>query len=130
MQLSYIYIVTNKYRTTFYVGVTSNLLNRITEHQNGTGSVFTKKYNLKDLIYFEEFTDINQAIAREKQIKNWRKDWKLNLIKETNPKLETIILQNSENLKQVQIDERKENFTTNRHAEFISASHKVKEIKR
>ncbi len=92
MQLSYIYIVTNKYRTTFYVGVTSNLLNRITEHQNGTGSVFTKKYNLKDLIYFEEFTDINQAIAREKQIKNWRKDWKLNLIKETNPKLETIIL--------------------------------------
>ncbi|WP_336128348.1 hypothetical protein [Mesoflavibacter sp. CH_XMU1422-2] len=44
------------------------------------GSEFTKKYNLKDLIYFEKFSNINQAISREKQLKNWRKDWKLNLI--------------------------------------------------
>ncbi len=90
MKLSYTYIVTNKYRTTFYVGVTSDLNKRIIEHANGIGSEFTKKYNLKYIIYFEEFTDINQAIAREKQIKNWRKDWKLNLIKAKNPTLETL----------------------------------------
>ena len=92
MKTSYTYIITNKYRTTFYVGVTADLNKRITEHQNGTGSVFTKKYNLKDLIYYEIFTDINQAIAREKQIKNWKKEWKLNLIKEQNPTLKTLIM--------------------------------------
>jgi len=92
MKSSYIYILTNKYRTTFYVGVTADLNKRITEHQNEIGSVFTKKYNLKYLIYFEEFNDINQALAREKQIKNWRKDWKINLIKEKNPNLETLII--------------------------------------
>ena len=84
--------MTNKYRTTFYIGVTSNLQKRILEHIEGVGSVFTKKYNLNDLIYFEEFTDINQAIAREKQLKNWNKEWKLNLIKQVNPKLETLNL--------------------------------------
>ena len=78
--------MTNKYRTTLYVGVTSSLNKRVIEHQNGMGSEFTKKYNLKDLIYYEEFSNINQAIATEKQIKNW----KLNLIKETNPNLETL----------------------------------------
>ncbi|WP_323789429.1 GIY-YIG nuclease family protein [Psychroserpens sp.] len=92
MKLSYIYIMTNTYRTTFYVGVTASLNKRVIEHQNELGSEFTKKYNLKDLIYFEEFSDINQAIAREKQIKNWKKDWKLNLIKVINPNLETLIL--------------------------------------
>ena len=90
MKSSYIYILTNKYRTTLYIGVTSNLVIRITEHQNGIGSEFTKKYNIKDLIYFEKYNDINQAIAREKQLKNWKRDWKLNLIKEQNPNLETL----------------------------------------
>ena len=90
MKFSFVYILTNKYRTTFYVGVTGDLKKRIAEHQNEIGSSFTKKYNLKDLIYFEEFTDINQAINREKQLKNWHKDWKLNLIKDKNPKLETL----------------------------------------
>jgi len=84
--------MTNKYRTTFYVGVTNDLHKRIVEHQNGIGSEFTRKYNLKDLIYFEKFTDINQAIAREKQLKNWQKDWKLNLIKKSNPTLKTLII--------------------------------------
>ena len=84
--------MTNKYRTTFYVGVTNDLHKRIVEHQNGMGSEFTKKYNLKDLIYFEKFTDINQAIAREKQLKNWHKDWKINLIKKSNPTLKTLII--------------------------------------
>ncbi|WP_336070742.1 GIY-YIG nuclease family protein [Mesoflavibacter sp. CH_XMU1404-2] len=92
MKSSYTYIMTNKYRTTFYIGVTNDLHKRIVEHQNGIGSEFTRKYNLKDLIYFEKFTDINQAIAREKQLKNWHKDWKLNLIKKSNPTLKTLII--------------------------------------
>jgi putative endonuclease len=84
--------MTNSYRTTFYIGVTTNLLKRITEHADGTGSKFTEKYNLKDLIYFEKFTDVNQAIDRENQLKNWHKEWKLNLIREKNPKLETLTI--------------------------------------
>lgn len=65
--------MTNIYRTTFYIGVTSDLYKRVTKYQNGIGSEFTKKYNLKDLVYVEEFSDINQVIAREKQIKTERK---------------------------------------------------------
>ena len=90
MQLSYVYIMTNSYRTTFYIGVTSDLSKRVIEHHEGVGSKFTSTYNLKDLVYFEEFTDIDQAISREKQLKNWHKEWKLNLIKTINPKLETL----------------------------------------
>lgn len=82
--------MTNKYRTTFYIGVTSNLKKRIVEHYDGVGSKFTTKYQLTDLVYFETFSDINQAIAREKQLKNWNHDWKVNLIKELNPTLETL----------------------------------------
>ncbi|MEO9510779.1 MAG: GIY-YIG nuclease family protein [Flavobacteriaceae bacterium] len=92
MKSSFVYILSNKYRTTFYIGVTADLHKRIFQHANGSGSVFTKKYNLKDLIYFEEFSNINQAIRREKQLKNWKKEWKINLIKEKNPLLSTLIL--------------------------------------
>jgi len=90
MKLSFVYIMTNKYRTTFYIGVTSNLEGRIFQHALGEGSAFTKKYSLVDLIHFEKFTDINQAILREKQLKNWHHHWKINLIKEKNPNLETL----------------------------------------
>ena len=66
------------------------MLKRVSEHASGQRSQFTKKYDLKFLVYYEEFTEINQAIAREKQLKNWKKEWKINLIKELNPTLETI----------------------------------------
>ena len=92
MKSSFVYILTNTYRTTFYVGVTSDLKKRITEHVEGFGSAFTKKYNLKDLIFFEEFTDMNRAIEREKQLKNWHREWKPNLIRELNPTLSTLII--------------------------------------
>ncbi len=85
MKKSYIYILTNVTNSVLYIGVTSDLLKRITEHKNSIGSIFTKKYNLKYLIYFEEFSSIDQAIQREKQLKNWRKEWKWKLIKELNP---------------------------------------------
>ncbi|WP_052143691.1 GIY-YIG nuclease family protein [Wocania ichthyoenteri] len=74
MKSSYAYILTNKYRTTFYIGVTANLSNRLEKHYDGTASKFTEKYNIKDLIYFEIFSNIEQAIAREKQLKNWHKE--------------------------------------------------------
>ena len=82
--------MTNKYRTTFYIGMTNDLRRRIAEHNESKGSFFTQKYNLNDLIYYEEFTDVNQAIAREKQLKNWKKEWKLNLVREINPNLKTL----------------------------------------
>ena len=90
MKQSFVYILTNTYRTTFYIGITSNLEKRILEHKQGIGSAFTKKYNLLDLIYFEKFSDIHQAISREKQLKNWHKEWKINLIKKVNPTLKTL----------------------------------------
>ncbi|NQY27945.1 MAG: GIY-YIG nuclease family protein [Flavobacteriaceae bacterium] len=90
MKISFIYILTNKYRTTFYIGVTNDLSKRLVEHAEDLGLVFTKKYQTIDLIYYEEFSDIKQAITREKQLKNWHKEWKLNLIKELNPTLETL----------------------------------------
>jgi putative endonuclease len=82
--------MTNKYRTTFYIGVTANLKERLMQHSSGIGAEFTKKYNLTDLVYYEEFLDINQAIYREKQLKNWKRNWKVDLIKKINPTLETI----------------------------------------
>ena len=87
MKESYTYILSNKNKTVLYVGVTSNLIQRIEEHKNGMGSDFTKKYNLNELLWFETFSDINQAIKREKQLKNWKKDWKWELIKEHNSEL-------------------------------------------
>jgi len=87
MKSGYIYIMSNKNRTTFYVGVTSDFDRRITEHKENIGSAFCKKYNLTDLVYFEEFDDINSAIQREKQVKNWKREWKLNLIKSLNPEM-------------------------------------------
>lgn len=90
MKLSYVYILTNKYRTTFYIGVTGNLNKRIEQHKNNIGAKFPSKYNMHDLIYYEEFNDVNQAIKREKQLKNWHHNWKINLIKEKNPKLQTL----------------------------------------
>ena len=90
MKIYYVYILTNKYRTVFYIGVTNNLAKRIEAHKEGVGSAFTQKYNVKSLIFFEEFTSISQAILREKQLKNWKREWKINLIKSKNPNLEDI----------------------------------------
>ena len=90
MKIYYVYILSNKYRTTFYIGVANNLYKRILGHNENRGSIFTQKYNLKSLIYYEEFTSIKEAIAREKQLKNWKREWKINLIKEVNPTLKDL----------------------------------------
>lgn len=82
--------MSNKNRTTLYIGVTSNLERRMMEHKSGLGSTFTKRYNLHDLLYYEPITGMQNAIDREKQLKNWHKDWKWNLIKADNPDLKDL----------------------------------------
>ncbi len=82
--------MSNPARTVLYIGVTADLPKRIIQHKNGTGSAFTAKYNVVDLVYFEEFTAIEQAIARETQLKNWHREWKYNLIKSLNPELKDL----------------------------------------
>ena len=81
----YIYIMSNKNNSTFYVGITNSIVKRTFEHKVGLIDGFTKKYKVGKLVYLEEFNDIKEAIAREKQLKNWHREWKLNLIKKVNP---------------------------------------------
>lgn len=85
----FVYIMSNKNRTTFYVGVTNNIERRVREHRSGS-SKFTGRYNLTHLVYFEKITDIVKAIEREKQLKRWHREWKINLIKFMNPDLEDL----------------------------------------
>ncbi len=80
----YIYILTNKSKT-LYVGVTNNLERRVFEHKNKLFEGFTQIYNISKLVYFEQTNDISSAIAREKQIKSWRREKKINLIELVNP---------------------------------------------
>ena len=86
----YVYIMSNTGLTTIYIGVTNNLVRRVLQHKLGKSSKFTKKYKVNRLIYFEEFEDVNIAITREKQLKNWHRDWKWNLIKSVNPGLKDL----------------------------------------
>jgi putative endonuclease len=87
MSQSYVYIMSNKWLTTLYIGVTNNIERRVLEHKLGEGSKFTEKYKLDRLIYFEYGESIMDAIVREKQLKSWRREWKWDLIKQMNPEL-------------------------------------------
>lgn len=81
-----VYIMASKRNGTLYVGVTSNLKKRIWEHKEGVVDGFSKKHNLKSLVYFELIDEMSEAILREKRIKKWNRKWKLNLIEKINPK--------------------------------------------
>ena len=81
-----LYIVTNKYKTVVYVGVTNDIERRIYEHEKGINVGFTKRYNCHYLVYYEHFTDINHAIDREREIKKWRREKKNKLISSKNPR--------------------------------------------
>ncbi|MFC3440517.1 GIY-YIG nuclease family protein [Sphingobium rhizovicinum] len=81
----YTYIMTNKARGVLYIGVTADLAARIEQHRRGTGSAFCKKYGLTRLVLAEVHDDITLAIAREKALKAWKRDWKIRLIEESNP---------------------------------------------
>ncbi|MBC3758780.1 GIY-YIG nuclease family protein [Hyunsoonleella sp. SJ7] len=85
MHKSYVYFLTNKNNTVIYIGVTSNLEKRIYQHKTKALKGFTAKYNCDKLVYFETFSDINDAIAREKQLKSGNRKRKENLINKDNP---------------------------------------------
>ena len=81
----FVYILASKRNGTLYVGVTGNLAARVGEHRDDLLEGFTKKYGVHQLVWFEEFADVHDAIAREKRIKKWRRAWKLELIEKMNP---------------------------------------------
>ena len=85
-----IYIITNKKYGTLYIGVTSSLVKRVYEHKNKLVDGFSKKYNLSKLVYYELFENMESAIIREKRLKKWNREWKLELIDNFNPNWEDL----------------------------------------
>ena len=86
----YVYIMANNYRSVYYIGVTSNLFNRVYEHKNFEKPGFTSKYKCIELVWFECFSTIGEAIIKEKQLKKWNRSWKENLIRKMNPRMEDL----------------------------------------
>ena len=86
----YTYILASKPNGTLYVGVTNNLIKRVYEHKNDFVEGFTKKYSVHTLVYYEVFDNITNAISREKTLKNYKSQWKINLIEEHNPNWENL----------------------------------------
>ena len=84
MKKGYVYILANEKNGTLYVGVTSNLVKRIWQHKNKFVEGFSKRYDLDKLVYYEVFDNIENAIEREKKLKNWHRQWKINLINQYN----------------------------------------------
>ncbi|MBI4989400.1 MAG: GIY-YIG nuclease family protein [Rhodocyclales bacterium] len=80
-----VYILASKRNGTLYIGVTSDLLKRVWEHKNNLVEGFTKKYAVHRLVYYEMLEDMESAIQREKQLKKWNRDWKIDLIEKDNP---------------------------------------------
>jgi len=81
----YVYIITNKKRSTLYIGVTNNLKRRIYEHKNELVDGFSKRHHLHKLVFYETFNSINNAIQMEKKMKKWDREWKIELIEDLNP---------------------------------------------
>jgi len=82
----YVYILASKIRGTLYVGMTNDLQRRVYEHKTGIKKGFTEKYGVNKLVYFETFQQVEEAIEREKNIKKWKRDWKIQLIERNNKK--------------------------------------------
>ena len=85
MKTYFVYILTNKYNTVLYTGITNDLERRVNEHKRKTNNGFTSQYNVNKLVYFEQTSDVLSAIAREKQIKSWSRKKKNELIESKNP---------------------------------------------
>ena len=85
-----VYIMTNYSQSSFYIGVTGNSQKRVLEHKNKVVEGFTKKYNVDKLVYYEFTDSVDAALNREKQLKRWHREWKINLIKEINPEFKDL----------------------------------------
>ena len=81
----YVYILASKRNGTLYIGITNNIEARTLQHKEGAGSLFTKKYHVHILVYYELFHYVDGAISREKNLKKWKRAWKLDLIEKNNP---------------------------------------------
>jgi putative endonuclease len=81
----YVYILASGFNGTLYIGVTNDLIRRVTEHRTDAVDGFTKRYGVHRLVHFESCDDVQAAIAREKALKEWKRDWKKNLIERDNP---------------------------------------------
>jgi len=82
----YVYILTNKYNTVLYIGITGDLIKRVFEHKNKIVAGFTEKYNVNKLVYYEVFEDVYEAISREKYLKSKKRSVKIQLIEKRNPR--------------------------------------------
>jgi putative endonuclease len=81
---AYVYLLASKPYGTLYIGVTSDLVKRVWQHREGLADGFTKKYHVKCLVWYEIHEEIMAAVTREKQLKEWRREWKIQLIHEQN----------------------------------------------
>ncbi|MFC1734318.1 GIY-YIG nuclease family protein [candidate division KSB1 bacterium] len=81
----YIYILASRKNGTLYIGVSNDLIKRVFEHKQKMVEGFSKRYNISNLVYFEESSDVHSALAREKQLKKWNRAWKIRLIEQQNP---------------------------------------------
>ena len=81
----FVYILASRRNGTLYTGMTSKLSERVAQHQMGLGSVFTARYGVHQLVYYESYDSPHEAIRREKNVKSWQRAWKLRLIEESNP---------------------------------------------
>lgn len=86
----HLYILSSRRNGTLYIGCTTDLPKRIYEHRTGLVPGFTRRYNVKRLVYFETYDDISDAIVRERRIKEWRRAWKIQLIEKDNPHWEDL----------------------------------------
>jgi putative endonuclease len=85
MRQYFVYILASKRIGTLYIGVTNNLQKRVYEHKNDLICGFTKKYHVHNLVYYEVYRDISDAINREKRMKKWKRQWKIDLVEKSNP---------------------------------------------
>lgn len=90
MRNYYVYLLASKRNGTIYIGVTNNLILRVQEHKSGSIKGFTAKYKMKHLVYYEHTSEVGMAITREKQLKAWKWEWKIQLIESINPNWEDL----------------------------------------
>lgn len=92
-----VYVLASKRNGTLYIGVTGNLFNRVRQHRDSEIAGFTQKYNVKMLVWFQHFDNMELAIKEEKRLKEWQRKWKLELIEKTNPEWRDLFQETFEN---------------------------------
>ena len=85
MKSYYVYILAGRRNGTLYIGVTNDLVRRAYDHKSNVIQGFTEKYGARDLVYYESYTDVRDALTREKRLKKWKRQWKIDLIEKENP---------------------------------------------